>query len=520
MIVRELFARLGFDVDRASLSSAESQIKGLKSGLVGLAGILVAGKVTQALIGIVKGTAELGDEIKSTAARIGVSTQALQELRFAGGLANVSSEELQGGLRVLARQAFDAAKGGAEAGDGFRALGVSVTDSKGKLKSTEQLLTELGDGFARTGSETERVALAQKVFGRSGAALLPLLSQGSKAIAAQRAEFESLGGLLDGQLIELGDEFTDNQLRMQTALQGVKNIIAKALLPALNKASKQMAQWIAKNREWIGQGFSRVLKDTITVLASVARAVADVVRFNVEFIRQLSPIQKGLLGIVAIALVLAAVFASPVLTLGLFLALLALIIQDFEVFREGGASAIGDVIDGGAKLLAQWGVFGDVLKEIGAEIGFVFTTATNVVGTFVEFVGNILNGEFAFAFESAFKEIRSLWEDTIGFMIGRIEFAAGLAKKLLPSGLVDFLASAPIAALRTEGALGTAGLATAQAAVRSPASVFTSGINAAITIVASPGMNPEQVATAVTRQMDEHQAVSLRNTLNAFSPAR
>lgn len=531
--IRQFFARIGFDLDRTSLRAADRQLNAIKVGLQGLAGILVAGRVTKGLIDAVKGTAELADEIKSAAARIGLSTTALQELRFAGGLANVSAEELQNGMKLLSRNAFEAANGSKEAGEGFRALGVRVTDSNGKVKTAEQLLTELGDGFARTKSETEKVALAQKVFGRSGTALLPLLNQGSAAIAAQRRELHDLGGVLDEELIELGDEFTDSQLRLKAATQGVKNVLAKALLPTIIRTIDGMKKWVAANRQWIGQGIAKAVRDFVVVLSSVSRAIAEVVRFNIEFVRSLTPLQKGLIGVLAVAALLAAVFASPALTMLLFLSLLALIIQDFEVFRAGGKSAIGDLLEAVDELLDGWGDVGEAIRGVGRNVKFVFELATNIIGTFVEFVGNILEGEFSFAFETVFARIRTMWADTIEFMVSQVELAARLAKNVLPAGFVDFAAGLATAGLKLQGAVGSKVLGEKQAGIADATRNFvvasalpsvqgsvSSIVNAPVTINPAPGMSPEQIGIAVGEQIAARMSDTFRFTRDAFSPAR
>jgi len=385
MIVRELIAMFGFQVDKKSETSVESSVQGIIKGAKLLGTALVAGAITKGIFDLVEGTAEMADNLGATAQKLGVGAQALQALHFAGKLANVSNEELNTGLRTLAKNAFEAGTGNKEAGESFKRLGVNVRGANGQLKPVDTLMTELGDRFKNLGSDTERVAVAQKLFGRSGAALLPLLTQGSAAIAAQRKELEDLGGVIDDELIEQGDRFTDNQDKMRTAVQGLKNVVAKALLPVFNESVEATLEWFKANREIIRQNLVAFLEKAIAAFGRIKRFIVDVIDTVFEWVRSLSPVQSALLKVAAVAAGLALLLALPGGALILLGILVGLLIDDFQTWREGGKSVIGDLIGSLDELQMQFPTLSAVVQTIGATFGTVLQGMQDTLFSWIQF---------------------------------------------------------------------------------------------------------------------------------------
>jgi hypothetical protein len=154
--------------------------------------------------------------------RLGVSTKFLQELDFAAGLAGSSAQEMQAGLRRLAKSAADSERGLITAQLGFEKVGVSVRDAGGEMKTVEQLFTEVVAGLGALESETERVALAQDLLGRAGTALLPIVNMGADAYGEAAKEANRLGIVLDSKAIKATVDYTDAMHRLNAAFRGVK----------------------------------------------------------------------------------------------------------------------------------------------------------------------------------------------------------------------------------------------------------------------------------------------------------
>lgn len=375
MIVKELVALFGFEVDEKSVDKVDSTVKGV-AGKVKFA--LVAGAATAGALvlkSFVESTAEAGDALLATSERLGVTTRALQELQHVGKLANVSGEELNMGLRSLSRTAFAARSGSQEAAEAFQQVGLSVDAIRGK--SPEELFTVLADRVRAVRDPTAKVALAQKLFGRSGAALIPVLNQGSAAIAAQRKELGELGGLMDDELIGLSDEYSDTLVRQQAAFMAVKIAVAKALLPVLLRLQKLL----------IDTKIAQVIFGNIAqVVASFIEVVLDAVEAVAEWVKGLSPLSKTLLSVAAAVGALAAALFLPFAPIIGLIALILLAIDDFNAWRKGGASAIGSIIVWFNRLLERFPIIRAAISGVSSFFSSAFAFMSSAFSRFWAFL--------------------------------------------------------------------------------------------------------------------------------------
>lgn len=359
MIVRELISRFGFDVDKGDFKRVEGNFSKLKKIASAAVAFVAAGAAAKAFASITEEVAALGDAVDKTSKRIGVDAQALQELQFAAGLAGASHRDLATGLRVLSKNALEAADGTATYKDEFDRLGVSVRDGNGQLKSAEVLLTEMGDGLSRLKTETEKVAVAQVLMGRGGAMLLPLLSQGTSAIMQQRIEAQQLG-LFNQDLIDLSVDLTDTNLRYSQSMQSIKNVLAKQFLPGVIRTKKAIVEWVKANRVWISQGLDAVFNAIGRAFTFVGRVLTPLVWAvkGIGFaLRVVWEIAKGIAGAIfdmgqaivnlmptwakwlLAAVALAAALFLPGIGMILLHALIALLIEDFVLWWEEGDKA-------------------------------------------------------------------------------------------------------------------------------------------------------------------------------------
>ena len=182
---------------RNSLKSFGSKIKSVFSGL---GGILAGG----ALIAGVRSLVNEMDDIGKTAARIGVSTDAMQKLKIASELSGNSISTIQTAFKRMSAVAMDAADGSKMATDALAKLGMTADDLKGK--KTEEMFELIVGKLRNVTNESEKSAIAQKIFGRSGQELIPLINT-YKEIAA---EAENTGAIIAESNIKAAEKLNDN----------------------------------------------------------------------------------------------------------------------------------------------------------------------------------------------------------------------------------------------------------------------------------------------------------------------
>lgn len=249
----EVYARFTTEVDDRNLKKADKQVEKTEKsfGKLGesmktVAAILGAGVLGAALKNF--GLQLIGtiDEIDKVSARVGLSTDALQEFRFAADISGVGAEKLSMALGLVQQKAFDAASGSKEAKKIFDELGLSVTDANGELLALDELLLSAADGFARAENQTAKTALAMKIFGESGKDLIPFLEQGRDGVEALRAEFRELGGGFSADVVEEGARAQDSLTRLKAGVDGLKGSLAVQFLPVAERVIK----WIQSGIKW------------------------------------------------------------------------------------------------------------------------------------------------------------------------------------------------------------------------------------------------------------------------------
>ncbi len=290
MTVADLFARLSLKVDRGSFTAADRLIGGVKKALVGLATIQTA----RFFAGMVQETVDLASRFVDLSAQIGVGVEALQQLSYAAEQSGATGEELATGLKTLSRTMFDARTGAKDQAEIFRALGVSIKGAGGGMRSADDVLADLADSFASMKDGPTKTALAMKLFGRSGATMIPLLNQGRRGLSALRQEFVALGGQIDGQTAAALEELGDKQAKLRVAWQGMKNQLAITLLPMLQSAADRVIEWVKANKDLIRQK----LQEWVARAVEVAKQLWSAFQQLVQVARDLWPTVQAIVGVI------------------------------------------------------------------------------------------------------------------------------------------------------------------------------------------------------------------------------
>lgn len=259
---------------QAGAKKAQSTLAGLggsiKAFAAGMVGALSFGAVTAAL----KSAVNHMDDLGKAAQRIGIPVDQLSGLEYAAKLADVSLGDLETNVGRLSKALGNIAGGGkgGDAGAALRAMGVAATDANGKLRPTDQILADVAAKFATYKDGAEKSALAMALFGKSGAAMIPMLNGGREAIAGASDELERFGGKVTPQAAAAAEAFNDNLTRLQAAGQGVTQHVSEAMLPALVAVTNAMADFAKEG----------------TVTEQITTAVAFVMKEAAKFVVEAS----------------------------------------------------------------------------------------------------------------------------------------------------------------------------------------------------------------------------------------
>lgn len=245
MVTRAEVILAGVDQTKAMFASASRSFDGLKSQAATVqTGVAAATGAVAGLLALFqgKGAIDMLDRLDDLQEKTGISAEKLSELRFAGEAVGTPFEVLAGGVGRLSKLMAEAADGNKEATSTFRALNVEVKNADGTLRSNDEVLSDLADRFSSYADGAEKSALAQRVFGKSGAEMIPFLNQGREGIEKLRQEAEQLGAIYGGALAKDAADFNDNLTKLKLSSEAAAISVGGPLLSSLVSITGQILE--------------------------------------------------------------------------------------------------------------------------------------------------------------------------------------------------------------------------------------------------------------------------------------
>ncbi|WP_295055584.1 hypothetical protein [uncultured Fibrobacter sp.] len=317
-----------------------------------------------------------GDKLAKMSERLGFTVEELQKFEYVADLAGVGSENFVKGIKKLSEMSVEAAGGVKTPAKVFRALGISVKNADGSIKSSQELLLAMADRFAETGvrglSASQKIFAAQQLLGKSGVDMITVLNQGSDAIRTQMDELVSLG-LIDKMQAEKSAVYRDEVSKLNRAINHLSISVASDLLGPMTESVKYLTEYLKNNRETLvkaiqpfinkipemAEVFANALPeilDAFTSIASIAEWVVD--KVGVKFPVMTAAITGVLVPLLAMIVSFGKVVKSVFST--------AFRIGYFAVSRfSGGVKKSSDAVSQSAKKISLFRSCLDRLKRAG-----------------------------------------------------------------------------------------------------------------------------------------------------------
>lgn len=218
------------------------------------------------------------DEMRDLSIQTGIATEKLSAYAYAAKQTGTDIEGLSRGLKILSKNAKEAADGDTGKGKLFAALGVSVLDAEGNLRKLDELLTEIADKFKQLEDGTTKAALAQELFGKSGLELTEFLNQGADGLQRAADKAKALGIIISGETAKAADDFNDKLGDLRAATEGFALQLAAKLLPQLIELVDKVNNFVGngENATKIANGLAKTM-DVLGGAISVASKSTDVV---------------------------------------------------------------------------------------------------------------------------------------------------------------------------------------------------------------------------------------------------
>lgn len=242
---------------QAGMASLSGRVGPVGSVLtaIGPAGAIAAGGIGAVVAGMTAAIQRAGeaasrfDGVVKASERLGVSTQALQELRFAAERVGIGAESADEALKELGIRAAEAADGTGEGAEGFKKLGISQDEVKSKLKDLPGLFELVASRISQVKTSAEQAYIADKIFGdQGGEKLVALLRQGSDGLMRFRKEAADLGVVVEDSMLRRGAEATQQLQTMHMVISANLDQALIGLAPILVGVAEgfaAVAKWVA-----------------------------------------------------------------------------------------------------------------------------------------------------------------------------------------------------------------------------------------------------------------------------------
>ena len=358
------FVKLSIKEDLKALRTISKKLKKWGAGLgVAGAGIAAVGtSVLGAMAGMTQAFVTSGDELDKMSARTGVSVEQLSGLAHAAKLSGASLEDVETGMRFLAKKGIGADQLGA-----------------------------IADRFAALEDPTARMALAMELFGRSGTALIPMLSGGAAGLAAFNEEAERLGLVLSTKDATAAAALGDAMDKVKSAVRGVYLQVGAALAPALTEFAEEAAKAIGHIVKFVKE--NRAVIVTVAKVAAVVTLAGTALMAAGGFLAVLGMAAGGLATILSTVAAVIGAILSPI---GLVVIAVAGAVAAFVAWTDAGQRMFGSLRTG----------FGDAAGMVRGTIGAIIDA---IKAGNIELAGKIAWTGLKLAFFEVIDAIRRKW---------------------------------------------------------------------------------------------------------------
>lgn len=233
---------------------------------------------------LLKNALSTADGMGKLAQKTGATTETLSVLSLAATTADVSQEQLEKGLLKLSRSLDELQGGSKQATEAFRRIGLSAKDLEGL--DTGEAFKLIAERLGAIEDSAGKAAVAQEIFGKGGAELIPLLNDlADGGYEKVRQKAEEMGLVISSDLARSAQEANDMLRDMANRVRGVAIQFASGLAPAVTQVMKVFGEAVSTDGvggiKKLGEVAGHVAKGIVAVFVVVGKffgvLMADIV---------------------------------------------------------------------------------------------------------------------------------------------------------------------------------------------------------------------------------------------------
>jgi|GEM_PF-4282515 len=219
----------------ANLSRSWGKLKG--SAVQATAAITAVGYAAYRTI---SGFSKQADDVRDIADALGMTSQQLQGLQYAGERVGIAQEKMNQGLQTLKLRLADAIDGSSQANYAFARMGLDAFSLQ--AMDAEQRMSVLSEAFKNYQGPIDKAKLANDIFGASGTRMLNVLNRGADGLKEMREEGAKTGFIIDPKAAKTAEEYNASLARFRATLTGIRNDIGSTVMPVITRFFDYMSE--------------------------------------------------------------------------------------------------------------------------------------------------------------------------------------------------------------------------------------------------------------------------------------
>jgi len=256
-------------------------VKGMGRGLARVAkfGAGLAAVGGAAVVTALNRTADAADSLAKQSRRLQFPIEELQEWKFVAEQSGVPTEQLDNALGAFSKRLGEAKGGMGPLVSGLKNINPQLLRQLQNTESVSDAFALYVEAMRGADSATEKAALANAAFSRSGLNLVNIADNSAEAIAGLRGEQRENGNITMAQAVA-AEAYNDAVNSLKRSLMGLLQGVILPMMPAVTKTLRQWREWAVANKELIQ---TRIIEFAKNLRDRVLGIVEAVVEFSEKY---------------------------------------------------------------------------------------------------------------------------------------------------------------------------------------------------------------------------------------------
>lgn len=256
-------------------------VKGMGRGFAKVAkfGGALLGVGSAAVVTALNKTADAADSLAKQSRRLQFPIEELQEWKFVAEQSGVPTELLDKSLGAFSKRLGEAKGGMGPLVSGLKNINPQLLRQLQNTESVSDAFALYVNAMREADTATEKAALANAAFSRSGLNLVNIADNSAAAITGLRNEQRENGNITMAQA-EAAEAYNDAVNSLKRSLMGLLQGVILPMMPAITKTLRQWREWAVANKELIQ---TRIIEFAKNLKARVLGIVDAVVEFSEKY---------------------------------------------------------------------------------------------------------------------------------------------------------------------------------------------------------------------------------------------